>query len=231
MGLGLLLHLAALYNSYTFYFQNVSSLYLFVALIGYGLSYLGVALLIAHCLDDQYAILFINMLVLLVQFLLFPSHHMSDKISSSSAIYFYFGDNALFPALPNYSVAYLLAVVATLFYLAFDFWRHSMKFRSRVRGLCRCGRSPTLRHDSHFYYDESPVSHDDDQYLLNLEDISKRYGSFKALDGISFGIPRNQITCIVGKNGSGKTTLLHILSGFDSASSGCIHLRLDDNDV
>ena len=64
-----------------------------------------------------------------------------------------------------------------------------------------------------------------------MEDITKKYGNFRALEEVSFSIPRNMVTCIVGKNGSGKTTLLRILTGQESISRGAIYLRRKEEDL
>lgn len=69
--------------------------------------------------------------------------------------------------------------------------------------------------------------------LLRIEHISKIYGSgetmIKALDDVSFTVPRGQFVAIVGPSGSGKSTLLHILGGVDRADSG--HVFIDGTDL
>ena len=62
-------------------------------------------------------------------------------------------------------------------------------------------------------------------YLLRLEGVTKKYKAFRALDNVEFKIPKNKITCIVGKNGSGKTTLLRVLTGQESISRGAGYLK------
>lgn len=51
------------------------------------------------------------------------------------------------------------------------------------------------------------------QYALQTEEISKRFGAVRALDQLSIAIPRRGMTSIVGPNGSGKSTLINLLSG------------------
>lgn len=51
----------------------------------------------------------------------------------------------------------------------------------------------------------------------------------KALDDVSFTVPRGQFVAIVGPSGSGKSTLLHILGGVDRADSG--HVFIDGTDL
>lgn len=69
--------------------------------------------------------------------------------------------------------------------------------------------------------------------ILKIENLSKIYGEgenqVKALDNISFSVPKGQFVAIIGPSGSGKSTLLHILGGVDRPTSGKVYL--DDQDV
>ena len=49
--------------------------------------------------------------------------------------------------------------------------------------------------------------------LLEVQDISKRYGMIKALDKVSLSIKKGEVYCLVGENGSGKSTLIKVISG------------------
>ena len=60
--------------------------------------------------------------------------------------------------------------------------------------------------------------------LLEISNLSKRYGSNLALDDISLTIEKPTAIGLVGKNGAGKTTLLSILSGALRANSGSIRI-------
>lgn len=68
-------------------------------------------------------------------------------------------------------------------------------------------------------------------YLLRVADVTKKYGAFRALEGVSLLIPRNKVTCIVGKNGSGKTTLLRLLTGRETITRGEIYHRKSEKDA
>jgi phosphate transport system ATP-binding protein len=48
--------------------------------------------------------------------------------------------------------------------------------------------------------------------VFQLKDVSVAYGSFTAVRGISFGIPRHEITALIGPSGCGKSTLLRCLN-------------------
>ncbi|KDC66344.1 ABC transporter ATP-binding protein [Bordetella bronchiseptica] len=50
--------------------------------------------------------------------------------------------------------------------------------------------------------------------MLNVENVSIRFGGLVAVDSISFDTDTNRILCIIGPNGAGKTTLFSVLSGF-----------------
>ena len=56
--------------------------------------------------------------------------------------------------------------------------------------------------------------------LIKLNGVIKTFGDSKALDGVSFTIPKNSIFGLLGPNGSGKSTLMRILSGLIIKWSG-----------
>ena len=68
--------------------------------------------------------------------------------------------------------------------------------------------------------------------FLTIEHLCKTYGkgenAVKALDDVSFTIPKGQMTAIIGASGSGKSTLLHILGGVDRPTSGKVYLEEQD---
>jgi len=68
---------------------------------------------------------------------------------------------------------------------------------------------------------------------MRIESLCKTYGKgeneVKALDGVSFTVPKGQMLAVIGPSGSGKSTLLHILGGVDRPTSGKVFL--DDQDV
>src|SRR6266567_4728036 len=56
--------------------------------------------------------------------------------------------------------------------------------------------------------------------VLSLNNITKFYGSIRALNNVSFEVPEGSVFGILGPNGSGKTTLLSIILDVLKANSG-----------
>ncbi len=63
---------------------------------------------------------------------------------------------------------------------------------------------------------------------ITVNDISKRFGNFKALDRVDLEIPSGRLVALLGPSGSGKTTLLRIIAGLEIADSGVV--RFDGED-
>lgn len=61
--------------------------------------------------------------------------------------------------------------------------------------------------------------------LLNVERLSKSYGSHHVLKGIDMSVAAGDVTCIVGPSGSGKSTLLRCLNYLEVPDSGAIFLQ------
>ena len=65
--------------------------------------------------------------------------------------------------------------------------------------------------------------------MIAFEKVSKRYGVHRALDEISFTVPKGQILGLLGQNGAGKTTAMNILTGCLAPTSG--HVSIGGFDV
>lgn len=61
--------------------------------------------------------------------------------------------------------------------------------------------------------------------FLHIEGISKRFGSTKALDSVSFSLEKGHICGLAGENGAGKSTLIKILCGVHSPDVGEVYLN------
>ena len=60
--------------------------------------------------------------------------------------------------------------------------------------------------------------------VLSLERVTKSFGGFTAVDGISLALPRGAIGGLIGPNGAGKTTLFNALAGLVPPDSGRVLL-------
>jgi ABC-2 type transport system ATP-binding protein len=60
--------------------------------------------------------------------------------------------------------------------------------------------------------------------LVTVERLTKTYGSFKAVDNVSFVVQAGEIAGLVGPNGAGKTTIIHIMLGLISPNAGAVRL-------
>ena len=64
--------------------------------------------------------------------------------------------------------------------------------------------------------------------LIETVGVSKAYGSFVALDGVSLTVARGELLSIVGPNGAGKTTLVNVLTGLLKPTSGTVRFKGHD---
>jgi sulfate transport system ATP-binding protein len=64
---------------------------------------------------------------------------------------------------------------------------------------------------------------------IKVERITKRFGTFTALEDVSLDIPDGELTALLGPSGSGKSTLLRILAGLETPDAG--RVWLGDRDV
>src|SRR3982751_4956651 len=64
---------------------------------------------------------------------------------------------------------------------------------------------------------------------IRIENLSKHWGDVRALDDVSFEVPKGSLTVLLGPSGCGKSTLLRLVAGLDRATSG--RIIIDDVDV
>ncbi len=68
--------------------------------------------------------------------------------------------------------------------------------------------------------------------MIQVENVSKRYGNHTAVENLSFTVNKGQIYGFLGPNGAGKSTTMNIMTGYIAASSGTVKINgfdiLDD---
>ena len=62
----------------------------------------------------------------------------------------------------------------------------------------------------------------DAEPFVRIEQITKQFGDFTAVNNVSLDIYQNELFCLLGGSGSGKSTLLRMLAGFEAPTSGRI---------
>lgn len=60
------------------------------------------------------------------------------------------------------------------------------------------------------------------EIVLKVDKLVKNYGLFRAVDGISFSVPKGKVIGLLGPNGAGKSTTIQILCGITTATNGRI---------
>lgn len=65
--------------------------------------------------------------------------------------------------------------------------------------------------------------------MLQLQNVSRRFGATRAVSNVSLAIPRGQMVAVIGRSGAGKSTLLRMINRLVDPSEGII--RYNDRDV
>jgi ABC-2 type transport system ATP-binding protein len=61
-----------------------------------------------------------------------------------------------------------------------------------------------------------------ESYAVDVDDVSKSFGAFKALNGVTLRVRRGEIYGLLGPNGAGKTTLIRLICGLLEAHAGTV---------
>ena len=65
-------------------------------------------------------------------------------------------------------------------------------------------------------------------HLLEVQDLTKRFGGLVAVDGLCFSVNPGETVSIIGPNGAGKTTVFNLIAGFHKPTSGRISFNGSD---
>ncbi|MBR5096383.1 MAG: ATP-binding cassette domain-containing protein [Treponema sp.] len=65
--------------------------------------------------------------------------------------------------------------------------------------------------------------------MIEVSHLSRQFGTFRAVDDVSFSIPTGQIVALLGPNGAGKTTTMRMICGFLGATNG--NVLIDGKDI
>ena len=68
------------------------------------------------------------------------------------------------------------------------------------------------------------MRHPDQGLAIEAEQLSRTFGDFKAVDGVSFKVPQGEIFGLLGANGAGKSTVIKMLTGILSQTAGKGHV-------
>ena len=60
--------------------------------------------------------------------------------------------------------------------------------------------------------------------MIQVENLTRRYGDFNAVDDVNFSIGRGEVVGLLGHNGAGKTTIMKMLTGFLEPTAGTINI-------
>src|SRR4029079_11769522 len=87
-------------------------------------------------------------------------------------------------------------------------WRKPASTKARQNGI-RLARasSSALRLRTHHLSEEK-------HSMIEVQNVSRRYGDFTAVDGISFDVREGEIVGILGPNGAGQATSIRMITGF-----------------
>ena len=75
----------------------------------------------------------------------------------------------------------------------------------------------------------SPWLNSSEKPYIQIENVTKKFGDFTAIDNLNLDIYKNEFFSLLGPSGCGKTTLLRMLAGFEKITDG--RILLDGEDI
>jgi len=75
----------------------------------------------------------------------------------------------------------------------------------------------------------SPWLNSSEKPYIQIENVTKKFGDFTAIDNLNLDIYKNEFFSLLGPSGCGKTTLLRMLAGFERITDG--RILLDGEDI
>ena len=66
----------------------------------------------------------------------------------------------------------------------------------------------------------SPWLNSSEKPYIQIENVTKKFGDFTAIDNLNLDIYKNEFFSLLGPSGCGKTTLLRMLAGFEKITDG-----------
>ena len=93
--------------------------------------------------------------------------------------------------------------------------------KGRIRGI---DRPEVVLEQFRDIFNPPGIAHENtlakDENVIEVEHLVKAFGTFRAVDDISFSVKRGEIFGFLGANGAGKTTAMHMLTGLNQPTSG-----------
>src|SRR6185312_8724465 len=74
------------------------------------------------------------------------------------------------------------------------------------------------------YHTSTPWTDPDAEPYIRIENVTKKFGDFVAVNDVSLNIYRGELFSLLGGSGCGKTTLLRMMAGFEEPTSGKIYI-------